>query len=138
VIEIDHGIPFMMEARPHSSTPSQGVFRVVATESTDTIWLTRSPEPKIERVVGARNVSEIDPDYRKFFTKSSIEPRGLVHREYRSLKTTLRVSRKELGNVEALDFQSKLGMTGNVDVSIDEEIKQDDKSAFIYRAKFRA
>jgi hypothetical protein len=138
VIEINHGIPCLMESRPHSTTPSQGVFRVEANENRNTVWLTESPEPKLERVVGARNVSEIDPEYRKFFTKSSLEGRGLVHQEYRSLKTTVRVPRKEVGNVESLDLQAKLGMSDRTELLIDETMDQEDKFAFIYRAKYRA
>jgi hypothetical protein len=137
VIEINHGIPCLLKSRPHSTTPSQGVFCVEATESRDTVWLTESPEPKLERVVGDRKTSEIDPEYRKYFTKASLEGWGLVHQEYRSLKTTVRVPRKEVGNVEALDLQTKLRMSDSVELLIDEAMEQDDKFTFIYRAKFR-
>ncbi len=38
----------------HTMTPSQAVFRVEAQEKPETVWLTESPEPKLERVVGLK------------------------------------------------------------------------------------
>lgn len=138
MIEINHGIPCLMESKPHSTTPSQGVFRVEASEKRDTVWLTESPEPRLERVVGTKNISEIDADFRKFFTKASFQGDRLLHQEYRDLKAKVHVPRKEVGHYETPDLQAKLHMGNQVELFIDETIKQDDKFAFIYRAKYRA
>lgn len=138
VIEISRGVPCLMESRPHSTTPSQGVFRVEAAERLDTVWLTENPAPKLERVIGARSTSEIDADFRRFFTRASFEGQRLLHQEYRDLRRTVRVPRKEAGHYEAPDLQSKLGTDAHVELLIDETMAQDDKFAFIYRAKYRA
>jgi hypothetical protein len=138
VIEIERGIPWLMEPKPHTITPSQGVFRVDSTRNPETVWLTDSPAPKLERVVGVRRVSDVDPEFRRFFTKESLEAGKLLHQEYRSVKTVMRVPRKEVGFMEAPDLQARLEAPLNTEVVIDETLDQDDKFAFIYRAKYRA
>lgn len=138
VIEVNRGIPCLTEAKPHATTPSQGVFRVEAKEDPKTVWLTESPEPKLERVLGAPRVSAIDPEFRKFFTRQSLSGGELLHQEYRAVKTVLRVSRKEVGNVESPDLQAKLGIPSAAELLIDEGMAHDDKFAFIYRAGYRA
>lgn len=138
VIEINRGIPCLLESRPHSTTPSQGVFRVEGTEDRETVWLTERPEPRLERVVGATSTSEVDRDFRQFFTKASLAGQQLLHQEYRDFKATVRVPRKEVGHYDTPDLQTKLGMPAHAELLIDEGMEQDDKFAFIYRAKYRA
>ena len=138
VIEINRGIPCLLESRPHSTTPSQGVFRVEGTENRETVWLTERPEPRLERVVGATSTSEVDRDFRQFFTKASLAGQQLLHQEYRDFKATVRVPRKEVGHYDTPDLQTKLGMPAHAELLIDEGMEQDDKFAFIYRAKYRA
>jgi len=138
VIEIERGIPCLTEPKPHTNTPSQGVFRVETQEKPETVWLTESPEPKLERVIGVTRVSDVDPEFRKFFTKKSLHGGGLLHQEYRSVKQVIRLPRKEVGNVEALDLQERLRLPSQTDLLIDETLEQDDIFAFIYRAKYRA
>lgn len=137
VIEIKRGIPHLIDSRPHSKTPSQGIFRIEAQENINTVWLTKSPSPKLERVVGRRSVSEIDAEYRQFFTNASISGPSLLHQEFDNLRTTIRMPRKEVGSFEYPDLQTKLGMGANDVLLIDEAIERNDKFSFIYRAKFR-
>jgi hypothetical protein len=138
VIEVERGIPCLTPPRPHTTTPSQAVFRVEVLEKPETVWLTESPEPKLERVVDVKWVSDIDKEFRRFFTKQSLQRGGLLHQEYRSIKTVIRVPRKEVGNVEALDLQTRLLMPSHSELLVDETIQLEDKFAFIYRAKYRA
>ncbi|GEM_PF-1294583 len=138
VIELKVGVPCLTEPTPHSSTPSQGVFRVEAKEATDTVWLTESPKPSLERVVGEQRVSEVDPEFRQFFTKKSLMGGQLLHQQYQSVKTVVRVPRKEVGFVEPADMLSRFETPANTEIVIDEELEAEDKFAFIYRAKYRA
>ncbi len=138
VIEVESGVPRLLEPKAQTTTPSQGVFRVRAPENPETVWLTETPVPKLERVVGVRRISEVDADVRQFFTKQSRDARGLLHQEYRGLKTVVRVPRKEVGNVEKSDLKARLDASALTEILIDEAVDQDDKFAFIYRAKFRA
>jgi hypothetical protein len=138
VIEIKSGIPCLTEPKPHTRTPSQGIFRVEGKENQETVWLTESPKPKLERVVGVRRVSEVDPEFRRFFTKQSLEGGGLLHQEYRTIKSVMRMPRKEVGSVEASDLGARLETPARTEIIIDEALQQDDKFAFIYRAKYRA
>lgn len=138
VIEVNRGIPCLTESKPHSTAPSQGVFRVEANEDPNTVWLAESPEPKLERVLGVTRVSTIDPEYRQFFTKQSLSNGNLLHQEYRTVKSVLRVSRKEVGNADSPELQAKFGMPNTTELLIDEGMECDDKFAFIYRARHRA
>jgi hypothetical protein len=138
VIEWKGGVPRLTEPTPHTNTPSQGVFRVEAKEAADTVWLTESPKPTLERVVGEQQVSQIDPEFRQFFTKKSLMNGQLLHQQYRSVKTVVRVPRKEVGFMEPAEMLKRLDTPANVEIVIDEELEAKDKFAFIYRAKYRA
>ena len=138
VIELIGGVPRLTEPTQHSLTPSQGVFRVDAKETTDTVWLTESPRPTLERVVGEQRVSQVDPEFRKFFTKRSLMGSQLLHQQYRSVKTVVRIPRKEVGSVDPADIRSRLDTPANAEIVIDEEFEAEDKFTFIYRAKYRA
>ena len=109
-----------------------------AQEATETVWLTKSPEPTLERVVAERHVSHVDPEFRQFFTARSLTNGHLLHQEYRSLKTVIRVPRKEVGFVEPADMLTRLETPANAEIVIDEEMEAEDKFAFIYRANYRA
>jgi len=123
-----------------ASTPSQGIFRVESKELTDTVWLTESPKPVLERVVGDHRISQVDPEFRQFFTKKSLMGGQLLHQQYRSIKTVVRVPRKELGFVEQAEMLTRLDIrtSENTALVIDEHLEAEDKFAFIYRAKYRA
>lgn len=138
VIELQGGVPCLMKPTPHTLTPSQGIFRVEAKEATTTVWLTESPKPALERVVGERRVSEVDPEFRQFFTKQSLSGPHLLHQEYRTIKNVVRVPRKEVGLVEPDDMLTRLAAPSNTEVVIDEVMVAEDKFAFIYRARYRA
>jgi hypothetical protein len=138
VIELRDRVPCLTDPTPHTGTPSQGVFRVEAKEAAETLWLTESPKPSLERVAGERRVAEVDPEFRQFFTKASLAGRHLVHQLYSSLKTVVRVPRKEVGFVEPDAMLSRLEAPANTEIVVDEELEAKDKFAFIYRAKYRA
>lgn len=137
VIEIDRGIPHLRDPTPKTTTPSQGIFRVDLRENSETVWLTESPAPKIERVVGEKRLSDVDPEFRRFFTKPSLASGRPFHQEYRSIKTVTHLPRKEVGSVDAFELQNRLPVTGT-ELIIHEDLEEDDKFAFIYRAKYRA
>lgn len=138
VIELQGGIPRLTTPTPHTATPSQGIFRVEAVEPPDAVWLTESPKPIVERVVGESHLSEVDMEFRRFFTRQSLSGRHLVHQGYRSLKTVVRVPRKEVGFVETPNLLARLETSARTDLVVDERIQADDKFAFICRAKYRA
>jgi hypothetical protein len=137
VIEIDGGIPHLRDPTPKTTTPSQGIFRVDLMENSETLWLTESPAPKIERIVGEKRLTDVDPEFRRFFTKPSLASGRLFHQEYRRIKTVTHLPRKEVGSADALVLQNRLPVTGT-ELIIHEDFEQDDKFAFIYRAKYRA
>lgn len=138
VIELRSGVPCLTKPTPRTITPSQGVFRVGAEEPADTVWLTESPRPTLERVVGEQHVSQIDPEFRKFFTKKSLVHGQLLHQQYRSIRTVIRVPLKEVGSVEPDEMLTRLDTAPNVEIVVDEGFEAEDKFAFIYRAKYRA
>jgi hypothetical protein len=137
VIEIENGIPCLIQPRANMTTPSQGIFRVEEQQKIETVWLTESPAPKLERVVGATWESEVDPEFRKFFTTNSLRKGKLRHQEYRSFKTIMRLPRKEVGNADALDLRERLSLPAPTELEIDETLERTDRFAFIYRAKYR-
>jgi hypothetical protein len=137
VIEIEAEVPHLREPTPKTTTPSQGVFRVDGRENPDTVWLTESPAPKIERIVGERRVSDVDPEFRRFFTRPSLSGGKLLHQEYKRVKSVTHLPRKEVGFVDALELQNRLPLKG-AELIIQEDLERDDKFAFIYRAKYRA
>jgi hypothetical protein len=138
VIELRNGVPCLVETSPNTTTPSQGVFRVEAREDEQTVWLTESPQAKIERVVGERRISEVDPEFRQFFTKQSLARGGLHHQEYRSVKTVMRAPRKEVGFLEAAELKLRFSGDHDTELIVDERLDRKDKFAFIYRANYRA
>jgi hypothetical protein len=138
VIEMDDGIPCLTQPRANIDTPSQGIFRVEAQEKLETVWLTESPVPTLERVVGPTRVSEIDPEFIKFFTASSVKKGKLFHQEYRRLRLKTRLPRKEVGSLKQLELSERLSLPRSTEVEIDEKLESSDEFAFIYRAKYRA
>ncbi|MGJ5049948.1 hypothetical protein ACQR09_23015 [Bradyrhizobium oligotrophicum] len=137
VVEWRDEVPCLIEPTPHTITPSQGIFRVEAREATDTVWLTESPSPTLERVIGEQHLTRIDPKFRRFFTKRSLRDGQLLHQQYRSVKKVIRVPRKEVGFVEPTEMLARLETKENVEIVVDEELKAEDKFAFVYRAKYR-
>ena len=147
VIEFRRGVPCLLEHTRGTNTPSQGVFKVAKTEDHHTVWLSEPPAPKLERVPGVEHFSRVDAEFRQFFTKKSLRgPALLRHQPYRSLKTVMRVPRKEAGSVEAPDLLTRLetqtpalaDKTVPTEIIIDETLEEKDIFAFVYRAKYRA
>jgi hypothetical protein len=136
VIGLNDGVFHFTEPKPYPGTPTQAVFRVEAQEDPSTVWLSESPTPKLERLVGETWTSDVDPEFRKFFTRDSLQGKSLVHREYRSMRATVRVLRKEVGAVETEALQERLGAPSDTEVVV-EELRSDDRLPFIYRAKYR-
>jgi hypothetical protein len=138
VIELRNGIPCLTEPKPHTKTPSQGVFRLDTVQTPETVWLTETPKPQLERVVGRTRVSEVDPEFRRFFTSQSLAKGGLLHQEYRSIRTVTRLPRKEVGGTEPQQLIDRLDLPETAELMIDENLEEKDIFAFIYRAKYRA
>lgn len=138
VIELRNGVPCLVESSPHTRTPSQGVFRLERQEDVRTVWLSENPQPKIEREVGEHRVSYVDPEFRQFFTKQSLAGNGLLHQEYRSVRTEVRAPRKELGFLEPTELKLRFDNDARIKLIVNERIDTKDKFTFIYRAKYRA
>ncbi|MCB1089492.1 MAG: hypothetical protein KDM63_20810 [Verrucomicrobiae bacterium] len=139
VIELRNGVPCLVQSSPNTTTPSQGVFRVEAREDEKTIWLKESPQPKLEREVGEHSVSEVDPEFRRFYTPSSLTVTGLLHQGYRSIKGVIRAERKEIGLMEPDEMRERfIKPDEQIELIVEEKLDQRDKFAFIYRAKYQA
>src|SRR6185295_11360316 len=99
------------------------------------VWLTESPAPRRERVLGETRVEPADPEFLKFFTRRSREGGGLVHRPYREVRTVYRVGRKEIGAIEESELIPRLDAPKEAQLHVEElPTDADDKFAFIYRA----
>jgi hypothetical protein len=137
VIEQNNGVFRLTDPKPHTTTPTQGVFRIDVVEPPSTVWLKDSPTPKRERVVGKTRVQEVDPEFRQFFTSRSLQGRHLVHREYKDVRTIYRLPRKEIGDMESSALLRRLNVPDEARVEIEELRQTDDKFEFIYIAKYR-
>lgn len=109
-----------------------------AEEDPKTVWLTESPSARLERIVGETRIEKVEPEFRKFFTRQSLEDSNLVHRDYRQTKAVYRVPRKEVGEMEATTFIDRVGLSPNTNIEFEELEQREDKFAFIYKAKYRA
>lgn len=138
VIEQTAGVFHLSEPTPHTNTPTQGVFRVEQQEDPATVWLTESPSPKWERVVGEERTESIEPEFRKFFTPQSLKGNNLVRREYRDMKPVYRVPRKEVGDLDAPALIERASLPEDTQVHFEELKKTEDKFVFIYRARYHA
>lgn len=138
VIEQVNGIFHLSQPTPHTRTPTQGVFRVETQQDPTTVWLTRDPSPKLEPIVGEKWLTEIEPEYREFFTRQSLEGPRLVHRKYSDLKLVYKVARKELGSLPETELAERMALPANARFDVREIEEGEDKFAFIYRAKYKA
>jgi hypothetical protein len=137
VIEQEQGVFHLTETRPHTKTPTQGVFRIEQEEDPSTVWLTENPTPKMERVVGEEWFEVLDPEFQEFFTPRSLREGSLVHREYRDVKGTFSVARKEIGDLAPQELVRRLDMAESIEIDIKEAPASRRKFDFIYRAKYR-
>lgn len=136
VIEPALGVPGLLGPTPHTQTPSQGIFHIQREESPDVVWLNKLPEDTLQPVLGDDYISEVDEDFRRFFTKSSLSREGLVHRPYRELKSSVTLEAKEVSYLQEPDLKARLHLPLSTELRI-EDVKKNDKFAFIYRAKYR-
>lgn len=137
VIEQSQDVFHLTHPRPHTRTPTQSVFRVDIEEDPSTVWLTDSPTPKRERLVGQMWYQKVDPEYKQFFTSRSLKGQQLVHRPYQRTRDTYHVKRKEIGDTEQSELRPRLNVSDNEVFEVEELGQADDKFAFIYRAKYR-
>ena len=137
LIEHARGVFQFTDPKPHTRTPTQSVFRIDVEENPSTVWLKESPIPKRERVVGQTWFTEVDPEYRQFFTPRSLRGQQLVHQAYRTTRDTIRVQRKEIGDIEQTELIPRLSKSKDISVEVEELGQTVDKFAFIYRAKYR-
>lgn len=159
VIE-QHGKVFRLTSPGlHRRTETQGVFRILQEEDPKTLWLAESPMPKLKGIIGQERLTEVDPEYQRFFTAPSLREGRLVHREYKELGVVRTLSRRDIGSVDPdkveILLQAKEGSGREPDVEtqignparprrlkVSEVVVEDKESAdrsfdFIYRAKFR-
>jgi hypothetical protein len=101
-------------------------FRVDTCENPDTVWLRENPAPELERVAGLTRASDIDPEFRRFFTKDSISEGRLLHQEYRTVKTVVRIPRKEVGGAQGSDLVDRLKLPERTELFIEEELPEED------------
>jgi len=96
-----------------------------------------SPTPKLEPVVGGEWVSELDPGFDKFFTPASVSAGRLVHREYRSLRRSLGIPRRDIGAVDPSLLAERLHMADGAEIDVKGGEQAEKKFEFLYRAKYR-
>ena len=138
VIEQDQGVWHLLAAAAQRQrVVTQGIFRVQSDEDPSTVWLTASPRPREERVIGNTWTSEVDADLRRFFTSSSVEGGRLVHRDYAEIRRVYRVPRREAGLAELTALEARFSELAEASIEIDETVDLDESFAFIYRAKYR-
>jgi hypothetical protein len=116
--------------------PTQIVFRVDEEQDPNTIWVSKVPQPRQERVVIDEWTSDLDPGFAKFFTRASVSKKRLVHRPFRELDRSLRLSRQEVAEMSAPELRDRFELQEGTRVDF-EEIAEDERSTFIYRAKYR-
>ncbi|NHZ37851.1 hypothetical protein [Massilia rubra] len=140
VIEQNNGI-FQLVAQEvgATNTPSQAVFRIDSVEEPTTVWVSDSPNPRRERRPGPTRLSQTDPDFLQFFTPRSVKGGQLVHRDYDAIHDVVRMRRTEVGDMAEADLLPRVSYSANrlTGLEIAEVSKGDERSAFIYRAKFR-
>ena len=136
-IEAEQGIFKVTERKPHGGAVTQCVFRVDSQEDPEAVWLTGRPTITIEPVVGHTTTEDVDRDLRSFFTKQSVQGGKLIRREYRTLKIVYRVSRKEVGQLEADALRVRLELPSDTEIELEEIAEEEDKFVYIYRAKYR-
>lgn len=136
VIDQRNRVFALVEDLTPNTSPSQCIFRIESQQDPKTVWLSQNPRPKDEKIVGVESIEPVDDDLRSFFTKRSLRGHDLVHREYRSLRRSVKVSEKEAGSQSAADLAARFGVTENTSVSVTKSRKAD-PFAFLYRAKYR-
>lgn len=139
VIEQQRGIFQLIEQDEATArTPSQAVFRIDAIEDPKTVWVSENPNPRRERKPGPTRLSLADQDFLQFFSSKSVREGKLVHQDYETIQEVIRVRRSEVGNLEEIDLLPRLSYSIRVpSLDISEMSRGDEKSMFIYRAKFR-
>ena len=137
VIDQNHGVFHLTAPKPHATGSTQCIFRVEVEEDPSTVWLTGSPTPKLELIAGDTWVSELDPEFREFFTPRSLRGGSLVHRDYHDMQPRYRVLRKEIGPVDAGSLEERLPGIADAKIEVEEARDVEDQFAFIYRAKYR-
>jgi hypothetical protein len=106
----------------------------IDSEADETVeWVTESPVPQLERIVGERWATEIDPVFARFFTADSIEDGRLIFQRYDRQRRTVRIPEHE---VAAQTRDTRLGLPDDVELVLDLDERTDDISTFLYRAKF--
>jgi hypothetical protein len=138
VIEQANRIFHLSKPTPQTRTPTQGVFRVETQEDPMTVWLSRDPSPRLEPIVGETWLTEIEPEYRQFFTRQSLEGARLVHRKYRDLKPVYGVARKEIGSLPEAELVERMALPPDARFDVREIETGEDKFAFLYRARYKA
>ena len=83
VIDQNRGVFHLTAPKPHTTASTQCIFRVEKEENPSTVWLRKSPTPKLKLIIGDTWDSELDPEFREFFTPRSLKGGGLVHRDRR-------------------------------------------------------
>jgi hypothetical protein len=122
-----------------TNTPSQAVFRIDSVEEPTTVWVSDSPHPRRERKPGVTRLSQADHEFLQFFTPRSVKGGQLVHRDYDAIHEVVRMRRNEVGDIADADLLPRVSYSTirTTGLEIAEVSKGDERSAFIYRAKFR-
>lgn len=138
VIEFMNRVPCLIAPTPHSDTPSQGVFRVEAQADPRALWLSKAPVVRTERVVGETRLSDIDPEFQRFFTKQSISMDKLVQQQFKDLRQVVTVPEKEAPSESIRELRNRLRLPDSAELSMKTRTDKDDPFEFVYRAKYRA
>jgi hypothetical protein len=137
VIEEDSGVFHLRGPIPHTKPPTQIIFRADKKEDVNTIWVSESPQPDLERIAGDEWTSKLDSGFRRFFTRASSRGPDLIHRPYQRLRRSLRLSRQEVGQLDASALATRLELPQGTEILLGDSRPRRGRSAFIYRGKYR-
>jgi hypothetical protein len=138
IIELKDGVPSLLLPTPHAETPSQSVFSIDQEEDPNAIWLSESPTPKLERVLGESGFFNVDEEFQRFFTRESRQGlRALVHKPYQSLEFTTHLLANEVGSQGKEALRKRIPLGPRTKLLVEDTTRPNDRFVFIYRARFR-
>jgi hypothetical protein len=137
VIKEERHVFHMRPPGPQAKAPTQGVFRIETEEDPTAVWLSVAPTPKLEPVVGSEWPTELDPGFERFFTPASVRAGQLVHREYRALRRSVGIPRRDIGAADLSTLMERLHIGDGAEIEVKGGEDMDKRFAFLYRAKYR-
>jgi hypothetical protein len=107
------------------------VFRLDNQEDVNTIWLSETPQPQLEPILGDEWTSKLDSGFERFFTRASLRRKDLVHRPYCVLKHSLNLFRQEVSELGESDLKARLEVPEQTEIHLNEARPRKDASTFL-------